>query len=249
MKKVIYACFLLVASMSIVSCEKDDPKGKKDKEEQKEEQPVEKTKYVLLDFVKESINDNRNKGAFDTIYVYKEDLSLDYKKVENSEEVEKYYYNEYNDVVKRSIYHKQKDMESAFIYTYKYENGRKVSSQAFFDNQKVEDRTYTYNEEGYIIKEEASNVIEFKYNGTRGFIKYDYVRNNFREDEYGNYVCDRSDIYESDIYEDETINYIELLIPNAQNEYNEDGLLISKSYIDCYGENYKLEYIYKEYYK
>ena len=57
MKKVIYACFLLVASMSIVSCEKDDPKGKKDKEEQKEEQAVEKTKYVLLDSVKKSINE------------------------------------------------------------------------------------------------------------------------------------------------------------------------------------------------
>ncbi len=246
MKKVIYACFLLVASMSIVSCEKDDPKGKKDKEEQKEEQPVEKTKYVLLDSVKISVNGYREK-FWDTIYVYKEDLSLDYKKTDNSEEVKKYYYNEYNDVVKWSIYHKQKDMESAFIYTYKYENGRKVSSQAFFDNQKVEDRVYTYNEDGYIIKEEASNVVEFWYNeNTRGFIKYDYVRNNFREDEYGNYVCDRYNIYED---ESHNYNYTELLVPNVQNEYNEDGLLISKSYINYNGKNYKLEYIYKEYYK
>lgn len=246
MKKVIYLMLMLVASMSIVSCEKDDPKGKKDKEEQKEEQAVEKTKYVLLDSVKISINDYRNKGYMDTIYVYNEDLSLDYKMIAGSEEVKKYYYNEYNDVVKESIYKKLKDKEGAFIYTYKYENGKKVSRETFFNNSdnKIEDRAYTYNAEGYIIKEEALNVKEF-YDGAFGYYKYDVVCDNFREDENGNYVCDRYNIYED---ESDNYNYIELLIPNAHNEYNEDGLLISKSYI-FKEKNYMFEYTYKEYYK
>jgi len=246
MKKVIYACFLLVASMSIVSCEKDDPKGKKDKEEQKEEQPVEKTKYVLLDSVKVSIDDYRYNGVLDTMYVYKEDLSLDYKKVEKSGEIQKIYYNEYNDIVKESIYKKLKDKEGVFIYTYKYENGKKVSRETFFGNNdnKIEDRAYTYNAEGYIIKEEALNVKEFN-DGAFGYRKYDVVCDNFREDENGNYVCDRYYIYEDESY---NYNYTELLIPNAHNEYNEDGLLISKSYI-LKGENNTLEYTYKEYYK
>ncbi|MBQ8056272.1 MAG: hypothetical protein IJ270_05615 [Paludibacteraceae bacterium] len=147
MKKVIYACFLLVASMSIVSCEK----------EKEEKYLPEKCTVYYLD------ENNEYVYVHDTTFVYDDNLELK-KKIASNESVNYCVY-EYDCDKNGRIISGTCEIKSigypTVFYEFSYdEKGRIVSykEENNYDNRKrITEKNFSYLSEGVI---ELSQIID-----------------------------------------------------------------------------------------
>jgi len=205
MKKVIYACFLLVASMSIVSCEKE-------KKESKEEYLIDKIEvYIDGEFLR------------DTTFYYKDDSSLDYKRYRryesNGEISQEYniYYDKYGNILK------VEDPIIPTVYNYTYKNSKIDTIFMYCLGEYLATKKCNYYDNGYLKEQILIDI--HPVNGistTSNYYSLPYY------DEYNNYVVDVEQIAEDEANEPYT--YVKVLDYNSENEYDENGLVIKKSY-------------------
>ncbi len=206
MKKVIYACFLLVASMSIVSCEKE-------KKESKEEYLIDKIEvYIDGELLR------------DTTFYYKDDSSLDYKRYRryesNGEISHEYniYYDKYGNILESA------DPEfPSVVANYIYKDSKIDTMIIYSRGEYFATKKFNYYDNG-CLKEEILIDIQPKegVTATSDYYSLPYY------DEYNNYVVDVDQIYENDRFEPRT--YVKVLSYNTKDEYDEKGLVIKRSY-------------------
>jgi len=214
MKKVIYACFLLVASMSIVSCEK----------EKKEKYLPEKCTVYYLD------ENNEYVYSHDTTFVYDDNLKLK-KKIAKNENVDccvfEYDCDKNGRIISGTYEIKSIGYPTVF-YDFSYdENGRIVSykKEDKEDNRKrVTERTFSYSSEGVII--------------------LDQIIDNYTDDELTLHVLDRyvyTPLRQEEDYDIYSYDFSsvgagfgegkgEMAVPKFKFQYDEKGNIIEKEW-------------------
>lgn len=206
MKKVIYACFLLVASMSIVSCEKE-------KKESKEEYLIDKIEvYIDGELLR------------DTTFYYKDDSSLDYKRYRrydsNGEISHEYniYYDKYGNILESAD-----PTLPSVVASYTYKDSKIDTMVMYCRGEYFATKKFNYYDNG-CLKEQI--LIDFQPQegviATSDYYSLPYY------DEYNNYVVDVEQIFENNI--SKSSSHVKVLSYNTKDEYDEKGLVIKRSY-------------------
>ena len=207
MKKVIYACFLLVASMSIVSCEKE-------KKESKDEYLIDKIDVYIDGYL-----------IRDSTFYYTGDNTLDYvkyRKYDYDGEM-KYEYNVYYDEYGNILESADPSFPSV-VASYTYKDSKIDTMVLYSEGEYFATKKFNYYDNG-CSKEEV--VIDFKPIEGADVISSSYYSLPYY-DEYNNYVVDVLEVYENDAFE--SFTHVKVLDYNSENEYDENGLVIKKSY-------------------